>query len=202
MKLTIAKTIYNDLRESIISGEVLSGTMLVEGELAERYSSSKMPVREALHQLCQEGFLKSYPRRGYQVTNITEADFYEIQQVRLPLELLAIDLVVEKASREDLEHLSTILREAELESSETANSSRLHSVNSVFHLELARLTNNRRLYESLDHLISEVLRAGYRFYSPTILKERHYHEKIIEAIMEKDAEKAKTLLREDLKIMY
>ena len=202
MKLTIAKQIFQDLRESIISGEIQPGLMLGENEMAEKYNSSKMPVREALHQLCQEGYLISYPRRGYVVTNITEEDFYEVQQVRLPLELLSVDLVIEKASRDEIMGLYDILSAPELETAGKSTNSRLHNINSLFHLELARLSQNKRLYDSLSHLIAEVSRAGYRFYSPSILKERHFHERIIDALLEKDAEKAKTLLREDLKITY
>jgi DNA-binding GntR family transcriptional regulator len=202
MKLTIAKQIYQDLRESIISGEIQPGLMLGENEMAEKYNSSKMPVREALHQLCQEGYLISYPRRGYVVTNITEEDFYEVQQVRLPLELLSVELVIEKASRDEIMGLYDILCAPELETAGKPTNSRLHNINSLFHLELARLSQNKRLYDSLSHLIAEVSRAGYRFYSPSILKERHFHERIIDALLEKDAEKAKILLREDLKITY
>lgn len=202
MKLTIAKHIYQDLRESIISGEIQPGHMIGENDMAAKYSSSKMPVREALHQLCQEGYLISYPRRGYVVTNVTENDFYEIQQVRLPLELLSVELVIEKASREEIMNLYDILSAPDLEPTEKSSNSRLHSINSRFHLELARLTQNKRLYNALSHLIADVSRAGYRFYSSTILNERHFHERIIDALLEKDVEKAKTLLQEDLKITY
>ena len=207
MKLTIAKKIYQDLRESIVSGEIQPGHMLGENEMANKYEASKMPVREALHQLCQEGYLISYPRRGYVVTNINEEDFYEIQQVRLPLELLAIELVNEKASQDEIQRLYELLKTAEKETAELeaagkSTTSRLHVMNSGFHLELARLSQNKRLYDSLTHLVAEVSRAGYRFYSPSILKERHFHERIVDALLEKNVEKAKDLLREDLKITY
>jgi DNA-binding GntR family transcriptional regulator len=155
-----------------------------------------------LHQLCQEGYLISYPRRGYVVSNITEEDFFEVQQVRLPLELLSVDLVIEKASDTEIRGLYDILSSPESDSVEKSTNSRLHNINSVFHLELARLSQNKRLYNSLNHLIGEVSRAGYRFYSPAVLKERHFHERIIDALLERDAEKAKALLHEDLKITY
>lgn len=202
MKLSIAKQIYNDLRENIISGEIQPGHMLGEQEMADKYDSSKMPVREALHQLCQEGYLISYPRRGYVVSNITEEDFFEVQQVRLPLELLSVDLVIEKASDTEIKGLYDILNTPGPEVIGKSSNSRLHNINSRFHLELAHLSQNKRLYSSLNHLIGEVSRAGYRFYSSAVLQERHFHERIIDALLERDAEKAKALLREDLKITY
>jgi len=205
MKQTIAHKIYQDYRDDIISGRLQPGFMIGEKTVADRYDSSKMPVREALHQLCQEGYLISYPRRGYVVSNITEEDFNEVQQVRLPLEMLAVELVIKSASDSEIEGLYDILKgiEEEDDDSHTPHSgSRLHNINTRFHLELAKLSKNKRLYTALNHLIGEVSRAGYRFYSPASLKERHYHEELINAISERNVEKAKKILCDDLAFQY
>ena len=200
MKLTIARQIYTDLREDITAGKLQPGQMLGERILADNYKSSKMPVREALHLLCQEGYLVSYPRRGYVVSNITEEDFFEIQQLRLALEMLSIELIVQKASDEEILALKEILVRYTEESDAKTLVALLHSINTSFHLGLARLSKNKRLGDSLNHLVGEASRAGYRFYSLNKLKERHFHERIIDALLERDAEKAKQTLREDLEL--
>ncbi|MEW6548914.1 MAG: GntR family transcriptional regulator [Spirochaetota bacterium] len=196
--MTIARKIYGDLRQEIIEGRMQPGFMLGEQELADQYGASKMPVREALHQLCQEGYLISYPRRGYVVSNITEEDFFEVQQVRMVLEILALDLIAKKAEGEDIARLRSVLGEYKETEDPRAEMAQLHSINTRFHLGLAKLSGNKRLYDALNHLIGEVSRAGYRFYSLAKLKERHFHERIIDALLERDAEKAKEVLREDL----
>jgi DNA-binding GntR family transcriptional regulator len=185
MRVTIARQIYDDLREDITAGKLQPGHMLGEQTLADRYGSSKMPVREALHQLCQEGYLVSYPRRGYVVSNITEEDFFEVQQMRLALEILALRDILDQYREGDDAKAQVAL---------------LHSINTNFHLGLARLAKNKRLYEALSHLVGEASRAGYRFYSLAKLKERHFHERILEALLERDADKAKAVLREDLEL--
>jgi DNA-binding GntR family transcriptional regulator len=196
--VTIARKIYGDLRQEIIEGRMQPGFMLGEQELADQYSASKMPVREALHQLCQEGYLISYPRRGYVVSNITEEDFFEVQQVRVVLEILALDLIVKKAKEEEIAALRAILYDYREIEDPRAEMAQLHAINTKFHLGLAKLSGNKRLYDALNHLIGEVSRAGYRFYSLAKLKERHFHERIIDSLLARDAEKAKQVLREDL----
>ena len=198
--MTIARKIYSDLRQEIIEGRMRPGHMMGEQTLADQYSSSKMPVREALHQLCQEGYLISYPRRGYVVSNITEEDFFEVQQVRLALEILALELIIKKASNSDIESMRSILSEYRAEEDARALMAQLHSINTRFHLGLARISGNKRLYDGLNHLVGEVSRAGYRFYSLAKLKERHFHERIIDALLERDLEKAKKTLKEDLEL--
>ena len=199
MAQTMARTIYEDYREAVISGALQPGDMLGEQQVADRYGASKMPVREALHQLCQEGYLVSYPRRGYVVSNITEEDFREIQQVRLPLELLAAELAICQASEEELRGLYEIISQG---TGPEHTLGQVHASNSSFHLELARLSGNKRLYASLEHLIGQVRRAGYRFYSRAALEERHYHRDIADALLARDAERAKALLRRDLELTY
>ncbi|HEY9053969.1 MAG TPA: GntR family transcriptional regulator [Rectinemataceae bacterium] len=200
MKPSIARQIHSDLRNDIISGKIQPGHMLGEQSLADRYGSSKMPVREALHQLCQEGYLVSYPRRGYVVSNITEEDFFEIQQLRLALEMLSLDLIVKNSSREEILALRSVLERYEDRGDPKSLVALLHEINTDFHLGLARLSKNKRLYAALNHLVGEASRAGYRFYSLQKLKERHFHERILDALLEGDAEKAKTILREDLEL--
>lgn len=199
MSRTMARKIYEDHREAIISGALQPGVMLGEQQVADQYGTSKMPVREALHQLCQDGYLVSYPRRGYVVSNITEEDFREIQQVRLPLELLAAELVIRQASDEDIRRLYDIIRQG---TGPEHTLGEVHASNSSFHLELARLSGNRRLYASLEHLIGQVRRAGYRFYSQAALEERHYHRDITDALLARDLAQAQSLLRRDLDLTY
>jgi len=202
--VTIARQIYSDLRQDIIEGRILPGHMLGEQELADQYRSSKMPVREALHQLCQEGYLISYPRRGYVVSNITEDDFFEVQQLRMALEIMSMDLIIRKATREEILNLKNILdeyNEAETGSAGTkALMAKLHSINTRFHMGIAELSGNKRLCNAMTHLLGEVSRAGYRFYSLTKLKGRHFHERIVDALLERDLEKAKAALKEDLEL--
>ena len=49
---------YERLRAEIVEGEFAPGTALVEVSLAERYGTSRTPIREALRRLEQDGLVE------------------------------------------------------------------------------------------------------------------------------------------------
>lgn len=85
-EISLANQIYIELREQILDGTIISNDIINEKSLALKYNVSKTPIREALHRLCQEGYLKSYPRKGYMVNETSQQDCCLIQQLRFYLE--------------------------------------------------------------------------------------------------------------------
>ncbi|EME7263526.1 GntR family transcriptional regulator [Salmonella enterica] len=61
------------LRYEILSGNIKAGEELAQESIAEQLGLSRMPVREALQSLEQEGFLIRLPNRHMQVAHL-EAD--------------------------------------------------------------------------------------------------------------------------------
>lgn len=59
--------VRDGLREAILSGALLDGTQLRQDQLAEQFSTSRIPVREALRQLEAEGLVTIEPNRGLQL---------------------------------------------------------------------------------------------------------------------------------------
>ncbi|MFT0862210.1 GntR family transcriptional regulator [Ancylobacter sp. G4_0304] len=60
-----------DLASAILDGTLEPGSRLDEHMLAERYGTSRTPVREALRQLATTGLIELRPRRGAVVTQVT-----------------------------------------------------------------------------------------------------------------------------------
>ena len=71
--MTTVDTLANDMAEAILSGEFAPGSRLDEQLLAQRYTVSRTPVREALRQLATTGLIEIRPRRGAIVTRVTPA---------------------------------------------------------------------------------------------------------------------------------
>lgn len=71
MSGTAADKLAEDLAEAILSGEFAPGARLDEQLLAQRYSVSRTPVREALRQLAATGLIEVRPRRGAIVAQVT-----------------------------------------------------------------------------------------------------------------------------------
>src|SRR6516165_9050297 len=63
----LRKQVADHLRRDVLSGELPSGERLREVELAERFGVSRGPVRDALLQLAQEGWLTLEPHCGAKV---------------------------------------------------------------------------------------------------------------------------------------
>ena len=74
--------VYEAVRKDIIELDLAPGCHLREAELAERFSVSKTPVREALSQLSKDGLVEILSYRGAVVTGYTHVDLVEIYQLR------------------------------------------------------------------------------------------------------------------------
>src|SRR5699024_315239 len=89
--LAASDVVAGRLREEIISGIIVSGTSLVETDIAAQYGASRNTVREAMRQLRSENLVIYIRHRGNIVKTLTPADVYDIYRVRRVLELSAIE---------------------------------------------------------------------------------------------------------------
>ena len=87
------------MRTAILDGTLPSGTKLVESELADRFGTSRGPVREAIRELAREGLVAELPRRGTVVSTLTARDLAEVYAVREGLELTASKAVIDRVQR-------------------------------------------------------------------------------------------------------
>lgn len=80
----LGQRVHETLEKLVISGALAPGTRLVEVNLAEMLGVSRGPIRAALQQLAQDGFIELRPRQGAFVRVPTQKeieDFYDIRRV-------------------------------------------------------------------------------------------------------------------------
>jgi len=99
---TLGETVTARLRSEILSGELPPGAPLAEIPTAERLGVSRVPVREAMLVLDQEGLLEFGPRGRARVRSLSPGDHVEIYHARLPLEKAAARLAAERRTEDDL----------------------------------------------------------------------------------------------------
>jgi DNA-binding GntR family transcriptional regulator len=80
------------LREAILSGRLKPGERLNESRIARQLQMSRVPVREALQRLEEQGLVVSVPRKGMFVVSLSEEESRKINAVRLVLEPEALIL--------------------------------------------------------------------------------------------------------------
>lgn len=97
------QTVYEALREEIVSGSLAPGEPLSERGLVDTYRLSRTPVREILRTLEAEGLVEIYPYRGTFVRKLSPADIQDIFEVREALEGQAARLAAQRADMADIE---------------------------------------------------------------------------------------------------
>jgi len=149
----------------IFSGEYPAGSRLRQEALAEEFSVSRTPVREALRQLEAKGVIQHVPNQGAIVIALDARDIREAYQVRAELEGLAISLAVEWITDEQIERMS----DAQKRFSETVDKltvaarnsstkSHLKNIpswvqsNDDFHAVVIEASGNRRLKQMIRDL--------------------------------------------------
>lgn len=113
--ITAVDVAYRGIRSSILSGEFEPGMQLKLLNLADRYSISLIPVREALRLLQAEGLVESVRNKGARVAPISLAETLDVYRLRLVLETAAMKLAYEHIDDqliETLEQYQAELKEA------------------------------------------------------------------------------------------
>src|SRR5215470_11689409 len=89
---TLRAHVVKILSEGILSGKYKSGDRLNESQIARELNISRIPVREALSQLQEQGLVQNRERRGMFVTNIGPEEVLQISSLRIILETEALRL--------------------------------------------------------------------------------------------------------------
>jgi DNA-binding GntR family transcriptional regulator len=187
--------LYQEIRQTIISGEIKPGEILKEAELADEYGVSKTPVREALVVLGHEGFVESMPRIGHVVTTFTVQDVLEVFHLRSILEAETAGLAAERITEEGIAALLNnnseefaLLNEAH----ERGFYQRAYELNMQFHQIIASASGNRRLADLVKRLIEDMRRM--LAFDPCFVDPRQ-HMEIIEALKHRDTAKARESMK-------
>ncbi len=127
---------YEIVRRRILVGAMQPGTAVRQDVIAAELGVSKIPLREALGRLEQDGLLKSFPNRGYVVRDLSTDEASEVFALRLKLEPGAVADACVRATPED--HAAAEEALAALEA-ELAKPDGDHvSFNRAFHLAMIR----------------------------------------------------------------
>jgi len=187
MKEKLSDKILIQVRTDIINGKYSSRDFISENDIAEAYGVSKAPVKDALHLLADQGYLVSYPRRGYMINTFSREEVNQIQQVRRSLESLCVRLVIANATDDEILALRGTTAGADM----SANPE--ETINYRFHMGLAKISGNRFLVDTLDKLVNIASMTQINR-TPDIDNFNH----IIDAALARDLEKAEYWIRTDI----
>ncbi|SMF49183.1 FCD domain-containing protein [Pseudogulbenkiania subflava] len=87
---TLASILTESIRQDIIAGVFLPQSKLKVRELSERYGAGAIPLREALSRLVMSGFVEAEDQKGFRVAGISEAELLDITRIRQWIESEAL----------------------------------------------------------------------------------------------------------------
>ena len=188
---------YEYLKHAITVDEIPPGSPLVELELSESLQMSRTPIREAMRQLETEGLVTTYPARGSFVTVLTPDDVQEIYELRLALELWALERSIARITDEELDALQAAFEEGY----RTGAWETLHNADRGLHDLITEKAWSRRLLMLLSLLNTQAERIRYQSARSLGRDDLSYRENlhIIQCIRERDLEKSRAALRTHLR---
>ncbi|CUB18178.1 putative HTH-type transcriptional regulator YdfH [Bacillus subtilis] len=184
---------YNQLKKMIFNGTFKPGERINETQLAKSFGVSRSPIREAMRLLEKDGLLKADDRNGFSITSLTAKDVDEIYKIRIPLEQLAVELVIDEADEKELVMLEKQLKETEKAIHNGMEDTEIIHLNQKFHELLVDFSHNRHLKNLLEHVndlihFCRILNYTGDHRAETILSE---HRNILEEVKKKNKEAAK-----------
>ncbi|MBA8879505.1 GntR family transcriptional regulator [Phyllobacterium myrsinacearum] len=143
---TAADQVASTLREAIVKGIISSGTALRQDDLAMRFGTSRMPVRDALRLLEAEGLVSIHPTRGAFVAEMDAVEISEIFTIRELLECAALHLAFPFFTDEILDEAESVQDRIAAE----PDVSRWGTLNLAFHMTLYNPCRNSRLLSLIE----------------------------------------------------
>ncbi len=201
----LTENAYNYILNKILEGDIKPGDRIREDLIAEEIGTSRTPVREAVNQLCQNGFITYIKRKGLYCVQPSKEELEDILELRQVLEEFCYIKCAQRAAKEDVqklyEHIYTFQnmpREEQI---------KCHAHHDIqFHLLAADISRSKRLIkyineiETLSLIVRKNLKDSKRM-EEVIDLSWMLHLNIVKAIEEKDIKTIKENNNEHIKLM-
>jgi DNA-binding GntR family transcriptional regulator len=182
------------IERMILEGRFRPGEKLVQFQLAKKFGVSQGLIREALFELKEFGLVETSDNRGMFVRSLDARSIYEMLVIREVFDGVAARECCGRISAEDAAKLRKTA-DAIYEAAVAERQDKKISLDRDFHLEIARLTDNRILmmWAQQHHVLGKVV-GNARTIAPEETRRGHYA--IIDAILSGDRDLAERAARE------
>lgn len=109
----LSEHVTEGIRELILSGKLAPGSRIGQEELAQRFGTSRIPVREALRRLESDGLVHLVPNSSAWVAKLDLAECIEVYKMRERIEPLAIGESLARMTDADIDRLEKLAKEME-----------------------------------------------------------------------------------------
>ena len=196
VRMTAATAVYRELHAAIVSMALKPGTALNEKALAERFGTSRTPIREALIRLVEDGLVNIYPQSGTFVAPIPISRIPEAVVIRQALEGATVERAARRAAAADVARLDDVLARQRF-LAERDDLAAFHEADEAFHEAIADIAGCPGIWSYLKPAKVQIDRAR-RMSLPALGRVDHViseHVLIRDAIAAHDADAACTAMK-------
>jgi DNA-binding GntR family transcriptional regulator len=165
---SLSERIYADLRKRLQHGAIGLHDRLVDIEIATNYGTSRMPAREALLRLVNEGYLVG-TSRGFIIPRLSLSDIADIFEVRKLLEPRAAANAARDHDASTLSQLQEALNNARAAQRDD-DADRLILATMAFRAAWLRAVKNARLANTIARFIGHVQTVRLRTMSDPAIR--------------------------------
>jgi DNA-binding GntR family transcriptional regulator len=192
---SLSDQVYDYIKRLILSGEIRGGERIPEEKVAKQFGVSRTPIREALSRLEEYGLINIKPRSYAEVVALEPHEAGQLAVIRAQLETLAVSLLADCGTEEDFRELDLLAKQCNSLIAE-GDIGTTFEKDSLLHLEIARRTGNRHLYEICEKLDAKIqlLRLVLSIPLEKLIVYVKHHDGIIDAMKRRDKDLAVTLM--------
>lgn len=205
-KIGLTAKIYEDLKDKIMFGALLPGTVLTEGDLCDDYAVSRTPVRESLLQLEKEGYVSIEPRKSTKVSKISIREIDDLIEARLLMEPYIIRNQTGGFSQDFIDTLADISRQfQEMDVDAPDALAGFLRLDLQFHSTLVRLSKNTLLVQTCCATLEKSVRQWYLMCTHSekrMSESMSEHQDIISTMLAGNCEEAGRMLEQHIKSFY
>ncbi|HEX7026266.1 MAG TPA: GntR family transcriptional regulator [Gammaproteobacteria bacterium] len=141
--------VFEYIRDEIISMQLLPGQKISENTLAEKFSVSRTPIREALNRLSTLGFVEVRPQRGTFVTKLSMSFILEARFIRESLEVAVVNQLAENRVDSMAMECEKILAD-QAKAAKKKDALLFQQLDDRFHMTLADATGFKRVGGAIE----------------------------------------------------
>ncbi|HMO58107.1 MAG TPA: GntR family transcriptional regulator [Roseiflexaceae bacterium] len=194
---TITEQVLVRLRDLILSGGLAPGSRIDQAEMARRFGTSLVPVREALARLQSSGLVRIVPHRGVFVEDLSLDEMIDIYHMREVLEEHAARDAAAHLSDSDIVQLERLVDQMEQLAADGDIAAFLRHTRE-FHFTIYRAARRRHLLQALQQLWdqSERYRQLQIHLLPGRMREALFeNQAILQACRHRDADSLAYMVR-------
>jgi DNA-binding GntR family transcriptional regulator len=192
-KKTISAQVADAIRQRILVGDYEANLQLRQEHLATEFGVSRIPVREALHQLHSEGFVTLVSHKGAVVSSISLDEILELFELRARIETWLLGLAIPRMSEADMALAREHARRHQEQGRTGENSNQL---NWNFHAALYAPSGRKATIELVGRIYQQLERYTRMMVSLTEIQTQsdRDHWQLIQLCEAKDTLRAVSLL--------